>query len=267
MSAIEIHTTDPLRVGPTKLEDKTPTTFPARVSTSSSQVAAAPAAAAASSYGYCSAQHGTAAPRPTRTVASTSADHPVPHPGVVPTSSSPASTSKAPLPPPPKVGEAFQPSTKFGPRPTAHPQDWPPQMSYAPPDPMTSGVPPSSTTSTSTHPSFSPSAPPTKLPTLANGPFQAPNLDHPPGYVQNPYASEMTAEQRLALHHEEHRHQSGSLGYTDNRPRAGSASARFDEIGEAWEGAKKWVMQKGGEVGEKVGELHERVWESVAGDK
>ena len=85
--------------------------------------------------------------------------------------------------------------------------------------------------------------------------------------MQNPYASDMTSEQRFAVQEENQRNQSDSLGYTGNRSRTGSNGAGFEDIGEAWEGAKKWVMQRSEEVGEKMGELHGRVWEGVGGGK
>ena len=77
----------------------------------------------------------------------------------------------------------------------------------------------------------------------------------------------MTPEQRLAVQQEQQYTQSDSLGYTENRSRANSVNARFDDVGEAWKGAKKWVTQKGEEVGERVGGLHGRVWDSVGGRK
>ncbi|KAL9125275.1 MAG: hypothetical protein Q9217_005500 [Psora testacea] len=265
MSGIPIHMEDP--ISPAKSQGVTPQTSYIPASTKSSQPVATTSAV---SYEYPPARPGAAIPKPTRTLSPAINDPPPPQPGAVPAISSPTTTAKATLPPPPKAGERPQPPQTYAPTPTTSrttpQQNLPPQMSCAPPNPSTRGIPQSSTVSASTNPTLSPSERSINHPTSTNSSFQA-SLEHPRGYHQNRYASDLKPEQRFAVEQEERLNHSDSLEYPESRPRVGSASARFDEVGEAWEGAKKWVAQKGGEVGQKVGELHERVWESVGSRK
>ena len=257
MSGIPIHTDDPIALA----------TQTSNAPTSSRSSRSAPATSA--SAGYTPAQPGAAAATPPGTVTSTSNDPPPPQPGSVPIPLPPTTSLKTALPPPPKAGEKAQPPEYYASPPsarrTAVPRVPPPQMLYAPRDPSTGGALPSSTTPTGSNVSFPSSAPSNSFLVSTNISSQA-SLEHPPGYVQNPYASDMKPEQRLALQ-QGRNSASESLGYTENRSRAGSTSAKLEEAGEAWEGAKKWVMQKGGEVGDKVEELHGRVWESFGGGK
>ena len=81
------------------------------------------------------------------------------------------------------------------------------------------------------------------------------SLEHPPGYAQNPFASDMTPDQRFAA---EQQQENGSdtvrsLGYVDNAkgPRAG-----FEDDETVWGTARKWAK----ETGEKAGKLGEEVW-------
>ena len=79
------------------------------------------------------------------------------------------------------------------------------------------------------------------------------SLEHPPGYMQNPFASDMTPDQRLAAEQQQENQSNTlpSLGYIDDSkgPRLGSED---DET--VWGTAKKWAK----ETGEQAGKL----WDS-----
>ena len=80
----------------------------------------------------------------------------------------------------------------------------------------------------------------------------APNIspDHPPGYVQNPYAADMmSASQRGA-----NNALGAASGVTGN-----AGSAEMDRS--LWDTAKKWV----GEAGKGLQQLEEEAWRRVNG--
>ncbi|KAL2053852.1 hypothetical protein ABVK25_005781 [Lepraria finkii] len=130
------------------------------------------------------------------------------------------------------------------------PQLYPPQMAQPPLGPSPIGMPSGSTISTTTQSSFAPSKPPTTLSTSAETPMRA-SLEHPPGYVQNPYASDMTPAQRLAAAQEENQTESlPSLGYPNNAKAGGNAG--FGEDEKVWDMATKWAKK----TGEHASELH-----------
>lgn len=256
MSGIPIHTEDP--ISPAEASGVTPQTAYNSNAITPSQPAKT---TAPSPYAYPPARPGAAAPTPTRNIPqSSSHGPPAPQPGAAPMPPPPTITAQPSLPPPPKAGEKASSSEHYAPvRSTpAQPQPYPPQMSQPTVDPPFQGLPPASTTSTSMRPSFDPSAPPGSVSSPPDMPIRA-SLEHPPGYVQNPFASDMTPDQRFAADG----NRSGtlpSLGYTDNAqvPRPGSEEDRT-----AWGTAKKWAMEKG----ERASKLGEEVWEKFGAEK
>ena len=88
------------------------------------------------------------------------------------------------------------------------------------------------------------------------------SLEHPPGYVQNPFASDMTPDQRFAAQqNNENRSETlPSLGYIDNAkgPRAG-----LEDDESVWGTAKKWVKEKA----EQASKLEEKVWDKIGLEK
>ncbi|KAL2043048.1 hypothetical protein N7G274_004107 [Stereocaulon virgatum] len=135
-------------------------------------------------------------------------------------------------------------------------QPYPPQIAHPPLGPSPNGLLPRSTNCTMTQPSFTPSAPSANLSASAETPSR-PSLKHPPGYVQNLYASDMTPVQRLAAVQQER--QSGtvpSLGYTNSNA---SGNSGYGEREDMWYMATKWAKKKG----EQASELHRQVWERI----
>lgn len=161
-------------------------------------------------------------PTPTRT-----SEQPFPaspQPGAV---SLPPNTPRN-IPPPPKAGQTTTPQPT-----SSHP---PPQMSIPPP--TTGYLPPTSSTSTTTVPS---SSYPVSLPTsqYENG---RQSLEGPPGYTQNPYASDLTPDQRRAQ--DTLQSDRGSEG-TDGPS--------------VWDTARQWAQK----AGEKISEAESEVWKRV----
>lgn len=248
MSGIPIHAGDP--ISPPKASGITPHTAPSPVARLPEQ-SATPTAA---SQTYNPARPGAVAPTPTsKNTSKSSYDPPAPQPRAVPIPSQPTITAKPSLPPPPKAGERPMPSEFYAPvrSVAAPPQPFPPQMSQSSLGAPQRGLPPGSTTSTTTAPSFPPSAPPVKPPTSTEGA----SLEHPQGYVQNPFASDMTADQRFATGLQEDRSDNPpSLGYADNKQ---GPSKGGDES--ALETAAGWAKEQA----RKAGELHGWIWEKA----
>ena len=217
---------------------------------------------------YSPARPGAVAPTSTSTVASATGNGPPPpQPGAVPTPEPPMTTAKPSLPPPPKAGERSRPPEYYAP---VHStplqlQTHPPQMSQPSMGSGSNGLPPGSTTSTTTDPSFPASAPPTSLPVSTETSARA-SLEHPPGYLQNPYASDLTPDQRFATTLQEKENLSDglpSLGYNDNVRRRANSGLDDESV---WDAAKKWGtdgMKWGKEKGKQLGDLHEQVWDSI----
>ena len=252
MTGIQVHTQEP--ISPAKASGVSPQTAD-KPSGSDSQSAATTGAA---SHGYRPAKPGAAVPTPTATSKSTYSP-PAPQPGTAPVPPPPATTTKPSLPPPPKAGEKPMPPEYYAPvhsTPTRL-QPYPPQMAQPPLGSYPNGIPHGSTTST-TVPSFPPSAPPISLTAAssAGSPTRA-SLEHPPGYVQNPYASDMTPAQRLAAPQRENESETSQpLGFTDN---AKGSQAGFGDDESVWSMASKWAKRKG----EQATELHGQVWEKI----
>ncbi|CZT49761.1 uncharacterized protein RSE6_10650 [Rhynchosporium secalis] len=163
---------------------------------------------------------------------------PAPQPGAVPTPS-----SRSAIPPPPKAGESYQPQQTAAPV-----QSYPPQMSY-PPAATYGSIPPSSTTSTTNAPSI---LFPVALPTAESAPRSS--LEHPPGYHQNVYASELTSDQRRAQETEQ-ANDSSVLGLSNQDK---GSTGGFDSEG-VWDTAKKWAQT----AGEKISVAEAEVWKKI----
>lgn len=88
------------------------------------------------------------------------------------------------------------------------------------------------------------------------------SLEHPPGYVQNPFASDMTPDQRFAAKQQQENRSDilPSLGYIDNAegPRPG-----LEEDETVWGTVKEWVK----ETGEIASKLGEEVWDKIGPEK
>ena len=250
--AVRIHTEDP--INPAKAGGITPQTVQSSQEGNPSQPEQT---ITPSPYVYPSAQPGAAAPTPTSTIPqSSSYGPPAPQPGATPVPPPPTTTRRPSVPPPPKAGEKPLPPEHYAPvhSTLAQPQPYPSQMLQSPVDGPSRALPPASTTSTSTQPSFTPSAQPSNIPSSTDMPARA-SLEHPPGYVQNPFASDMTPDQRFAAQHQ-HENRSDtlpSLGYVDNSK---GARPELEEDQTVWGTAKKWMK----ETGEQAGKLGEEVW-------
>lgn len=232
MSGIQIHTEDPISAS-----SITPQTSNAGNPSQPAKSTAPPP------YVYPPAEPGAVAPTPTRTVPhSSSYGPPAPQPGAgsVPP---PRITAQLSLPPPPKAGEKPLSPEHYAPVPStlAQPQPYPSQMSQPTVDSPIKGVPTGSTTATIMQPSCDPSTQPSNDASSTDMPIRA-SLEHPPGYVQDPFASDMTPDQRFAAEQQQGNGSDTlpSLGYTDN-PR-GTKPGLEDDI---WGTAKKWMKESG----------------------
>ena len=232
MSGVPIHTQDPIS--------------PAKAKTTTG-----------SHYTYPAAQPGAAAPTPTSRIPHSSSNGPpAPQPRAAPVPPPPTITARPSVPPPPKAGERPLSPKHYAPVQStpAQPQQYPSQMSQSPVDRPLRAVPPGSTTSTNVEPSFNPSSQPSHIPSSTDMPPRA-SLEHPPGYVQNPFASDMTPEQRFAAQ-QEHENSSDtlpSLGYVDNSKGPGPGLEEDQSVlGTAMKWAKE-TKQLGEEVWNKYG--------------
>ena len=236
MSGIQIHTEDP--ISPANASSITPQTSNAGNFSQPAQ------ATAPHPYVYPPAQPGAAAPTPTRSVPhSSSYGPPAPQPGAAPVPPPPTTTAQPSLPPPPKAGEKPLSPEHYAPVQStpAQPQPYPSQMSQPTVDSPIKGVPTGSTTSTIMQPSFDPSNQASNDASSTDMPIRA-SLEYPPGYVQDPFASDVTPDQRFAA---EQQRGNGSdtlpsLGYTHN-PR-GTKPGLEEDI---WGTAKKWMKESG----------------------
>jgi hypothetical protein len=172
--------------------------------------------------------------QPTPTTKTDDDGPPAPQPGAVPTP-----LSKSNVPPPPKAGETYHP-----PAPTSISQPYPPQMSIPPPTSAYGAQPPTSSTSTSTTGSSAYPAP------FQNVDYGAPrrSLEHPPGYQQNSYASELSSDQRRAQ--DAANNSAGGYG--------GSEKGGIDTEG-MWNTASKWVTA----AGNKLSETEQEIWRRI----
>lgn len=154
---------------------------------------------------------------------------------------------------------------------------------YTPPPPLATNLQqnyaPTHSTSTSTTP-LRPNAGPT---TLNLGPVASPNAgtddrrvstEHPPGYVQNAYAQEMSSAQRASLEQEEGRKGSlvqtlglspaaggGAGGVLGGVGGAGGGGGAGEGLEGAWNVAKGWI----GKAGTALAEGEQEVWRRING--
>lgn len=251
MTGIQVHTREP--ISPTKASGISPQT----ADKPAGSVSQAASTTTAASHGYPPPKPGAAIPTPTAASKSTCSP-PAPQPGAAPIPPPPTTTAKPSLPPPPKAGEKPMPPEYYAPvHPTpTQPQPYPPQMAQPPLGSYPNGIPPGSTTST-TEPSFPLSVAPINLPAIPAGSPTRASLEHPPGYIQNPYASDMTPAQRLAAAQRENDSEtSPSLGFTDNAKGNHAGSGEEESV---WSMASKWAKKKG----EQASEMHGQVWEKI----
>ena len=252
-SSIQIHSEDPINAA------KASAITPRTAYDSNAGIPSQPAKATKMTpYAYPPAQPGAAVPTPTRTIPqSFGSGPPAPQPGAAPMPPPPATTAQPSLLPPPKAGEQPLSPEHYAPVQStpAQPQPYPPQMSQPTVDGPFNGIPPGSTTSTSTRPFFNPSAQPSNVSSSTDMPVRA-SLEHPPGYVQNPFASDMTPDQRFVA---EQQQENGSdtlpsLGYVDN-PKGPRPGLEDDET--VWGTARKWMKDKG----DKASRIGDEVWD------
>lgn len=267
MSGIQIHTESP--ISPAKAQS----IAPKNGNTANLLASNGAAITTSNTPGYPSARPGAGPPAPTPTLPQATNVHhgpPPPQPGATPISSSPARAVKPSLPPPPKVGETLRSPEYYAPAQvtpttTLQPQPYPQQMTLPSPAEI-NGQPPASTTSTSFGPSFlsAPSSnhlqqsrptPTNSFPASSNGGAQA-NLQHPPGYVQNPYASDLTPDQRYATEQASQSVGSQGLGYNERRE---TGNAGFEEEEGVWGMAKKWAKGASDTVGGYVNDMNEKL--------
>lgn len=181
--------------------------------------------------------------QPTPTTKNDAEDNgpPLPQPG--------AAASMSNVPPPPKAGEKYNP-----PQQTSSPkasgsvaQSYPHQMGIPPPT-TTSGGYSHTSTSTSRNPS---SAYPVSLPQSGDGAARR-SLEHPPGYYQNVYASDLTSEQRRAMEFN-----------NDNTSRASTEKPG----GEDGEGVWNTLGKMASQAGAKIAETEAGIWRSINKEK
>jgi hypothetical protein len=241
MSGIPIYTQSPINAAkPLGVTPQTatpqahsPSQNPAPTTTTSSTSASTypPAQPSAVSYPGPTAVPGvTQAPllQPTPTTRVDDEGPPPPQPGNLPTP-----LGRKSIPPPPKAGEKYRPQETA---PALAPATGQPfQMGIPPP---TQGIqPPRSSTSTTTTASASY---PMAIPSEARR-----SLEHPVGYQQNVYASELTSDQRA---------QEANM----SRIGAHAPSENVEGV-DFLNTAKKWAQQ----AGEKISEAEAEVWRRI----
>ena len=173
--------------------------------------------------------------QPTPTTTQDDGSPPAPQPGARPTPMN-ISTNTSTLPPPPRAGESYTlPQTQV-------PIQYPPQMGIPPPSDAIGARPPASSTTTTNEPS---SSYPVPISSAEYGRRQS--LEHPPGYQQNAYAADLTADQRRARDANSGGAQNSSLFEGDT-----------DQDG-VWETAKIWAQQ----AGQKLQAVEEDVWKKI----
>ncbi|KAL3428357.1 hypothetical protein PVAG01_01866 [Phlyctema vagabunda] len=255
MSGIPIYTQSPINAAKASAVTPQTSTAPPPTYTTPTTPAAAPATTTAAPSAYPVARPGASVPASTGTAhqryAPTATQEnngpPPPQPGAVPT---PMSSSKGNLPPPPKAGQSYQsyqaPSAAA---PAPMPLPYPAQMAIPPPTNAFGAQPPTSSTATANTPS---SAYPVPVQDYGAAPRES--IEHPPGYQQNAYASELTNDQRRA---QEVTNASSdtSLGLGG----FGQSQSEDSTAGTMWDTAKKWAQT----AGEKISEGEQQVWRKI----
>lgn len=179
---------------------------------------------------------------------------PPPQPGGVPVLPGSSPPAKSTLPPPPKVGETYQPPAPApaqAPAVTAAPRYPPPQMGIPPPNVPTTASRGATSTANPTLGARSAHAPvPLGQPQPVGGSSGA-GLNHPPGYQQAVNAGEFDAQQRAAQFGN-----NSSSGYGQG----GNQSYGEGEDGEGyWDAAMKFAKT----AGDKLSAAETEVWKRI----
>lgn len=217
----------------------------------------------AHSANHLTAKPGQSVPTPTKTVTARYTDGPAaPRPGAAPIPAHPGTTAKASLPPPTWARETSLPAEAYkSPTRQTTAIHYPLQAVYSVDELQKAGVPSESVTATSTQSSFTPQ---TTLPKTGASRAPAPNLEHPPGYVQDKHATEMTPEQRRAAEQEStHLTESSPILEMPGSVHAETSNDSSLTAAGIWEGAKTLATQ----VGQKAEQLHGDIWNRVDGKK
>ncbi|MCJ1397984.1 hypothetical protein MMC11_001180 [Xylographa trunciseda] len=300
MAGVQIYTESPISPAKaTALTPRTPSPYaPSLTEGTTTSNSSSPSTTSAYTPAYPSSL-----PTPTQSTSSlptrTTSTPPSPQPSALPTPFVPKSRTPSPrreIPPPPKVGEKVQPPSYYSPVPTptyfAAPQPF--GFTAIPTDPRSAGLGPKQTSSTvpntpygngyaSSNGLLSPQS--ARLPynqsaSAGTSPAQTPitdgrpSFEHPPGYVQNPYAADMTPEQRFGTAHSPHSPTLGwnTSGVAKSPGLLGGLTSPVSGLGGILNGGGEeesvWNMvggwMKG--VGKKVGEVEGEVWRRINGD-
>lgn len=163
-----------------------------------------------------------------------------PQPGAFPM---PFSSSN--IVPSPKTGGAYVQRQRTEAAPT--PQCYHGEMHVPPPTTPYRAQPIASTTSSTTTPLSSHTVPfPTSQ--YEDGRRQS-SLEGPPGYSQDPYAADLSAEQRQAI----------DIIDSDGRSSDKASTGMTCSGGDAWTTAKNWALK----AGEKLSEAETEVWKRI----
>ncbi len=249
MSGIPIYTSCPINAS--KVSGATTQTAAPGTQTNSLVPKPVPATQTASSstISYPSAQPGAALPAPTGSVQrhtpvqprpTTKTDNegpPPPQPGAFPV---PPRTSN--IAPPPKARESYRSPTN------SKPQPYPAQMLIPPPRSSIGAQPPTSSTGTSITAS---SAYPATIPAAEYAATRR-SIEHPPGYQQNSYASELSSGQRHS--HDASNNSLGGLGGY-----GGADQSKIIDTESVWNTAKQWVSA----AGNKLSETEQEIWRRI----
>ncbi|KAL9611201.1 MAG: hypothetical protein Q9167_004149 [Letrouitia subvulpina] len=178
-----------------------------------------------------------------------------------------ATTIKPTVPPPPRPGEVTKHPEGHKPASATQSQSYTPRMSAPLPRTTHNSQPPTSITPTKPDHFLYQPADKTTLQQRQVAPsydsVQSTNqatgkgsLEHPPGYVQNPNASDMTSAQRFATENSNQSSENSPfLGYAD---RQGGSNGGFEEDG-VWDFAKKLVKS----AGDTLAEGEKKAWDYI----
>ncbi|KAL9036526.1 MAG: hypothetical protein Q9214_006095 [Letrouitia sp. 1 TL-2023] len=195
-------------------------------------------------------------------------DAPPPEPKAIPSALASATTMRPTVPPPPKSGEVMKHPEDHEPASVTQSQPYTSRMSAPPPRTAHGGQPPSSITPTKTDhfPRQSAEeislqkrqvAPSHDLVHSTNQATSKGSLEHPPGYMQNPNASDMTPAQRFATENSNQASENSPiLGYA---ARQQSSNAGFGEEDGVWDLAKKLVKS----AGDTLAEGEKKAWDYI----
>ncbi|KAL8719530.1 MAG: hypothetical protein Q9225_003473 [Loekoesia sp. 1 TL-2023] len=152
------------------------------------------------------------------------------------------SRSGSPVFPPPKAGEyvtppKYQAFGRMQPLQAELLRTCPYQMPSAPPSSCVRGPISASPTSTSNAIQLGPAR--RRAKSLAEG-TRGGSFEYPSGYIQNPYALEMTVEQRIATDHEDESEQGlPAPNGTHSRGKSTASTSIHDSVGILWKRARR----------------------------